>query len=373
MKRMSLVAASVACAVALAGCAHPFVPQAVVASAHKTTAKHVEHHAPLLGVDVYGSAAYSLAATETYGSRILPYLRSTLKAQAVGLMWNICTASKHSNTISACKSDAEAQSGTMSPADIRSLARMARKDGLQVQMRPIIRVGPPSGWNDPHDSWEGYILPTSYAKWFKSLLKAEMPYLKIARSVGVEQFVVGTELYSLTYTPWWSWFLSEAQSACHCQVSYSAQYTQYQENWQYLPPVKAFGTDAYPALNLKASASQREVTKGWEKSLASVPESKLEHTSLDEVSILAMKGAYKDPSDWDATGQPDPVVQVRYFTAACTAAAHYHVQALFFYFVPLDDDPASPEQFAAYFVGTPGGAAIAACREILDAHADAAR
>jgi hypothetical protein len=366
MKRLALVAASVAFAVALAGCAHPFIPATVLANAHKTTAKSVK---PLLGVDVYGAADYPAAATTIYGSRVLPYLGTGLKAQAVGLMWNICTASNHSNSVHACKSDSEAGTGTMSPADIRILARMARKDGLQVEMRPIIRVGPPSGWNDPQHSWEGYIVPTSYGKWFKSLLRAELPYLKIAKSVGVEQFVVATELSRLTYTPWWSWFLDKAQSDCHCQVSYAAQYGQYLDNWQYLPPVEAFGTDPYPVLHLRYTASQEAVTKGWEKSLASVPEQKLKRTSLDEVSIRATRGAYTNPSAWDRAGASDPTVQVRYFTAACDTVAHYHMQALFYYFVPLADNPASPVQFPAYFVGTPGGAAIAACRDVLK-HAD---
>ncbi len=366
MKRLALVAAGILFVVALAGCTHPFIPSAVVASTHKTTAKH---HAPLLGIDVYGPADYPVAVTATYGSRVLPYLRTGLKAQAVGLMWNICTAFRHSNEVHACKSDAQAGTGTMSSADIMTLARMARKDGLEVQMRPIIRVGPPSGWNDPQHSWEGYILPTSYAKWFKSLFQTELPYLKVARSVGVEQFVVGTELSALTYTPWWSWFLDAAQSACHCQVSYASQYSQYKENWQYLPPVNALGTDAYPVLYVSPKASQKDVTKQWEQSLASVPESKLERTSLDEVSIRATKGAYTNPSAWDRSGPSDPTVQERYFTAACETVAHYHMQALFYYFVPLADDPASPVQFPAYFVGTPGGSAIANCRKILAAHA----
>ena len=107
------------------------------------------------------------------------------------------------------------------------------------------------------------------------------------------------------------------------------------------------------------------MTAGWDESLASVSESRLDRTSLDEVSIRGTVGAYQHPATWNDTGKADPTVQVRYFTAACTAVAHYHMRALFFYFVPLFDDPANPTPFAAYFVKTPGSQAIAECRSIL--------
>jgi hypothetical protein len=364
MKRVITALAAVIAVAGLAGWAgHPSIPAETVA--YTQHAKAAKLSPPLLGVDVYSETDYSPSATTSYGSVVLPYVHNDLKAQVVGLMWDLCTPSSRSNSVRACSSDSKSGTGSMSSTDISELASMARKDGLSVQMRPIIRVGPPSGWGNPHLSWEGLIKPRNEKAWFSSLLGAELPYLKVARSVGVEQFVVGTELYNLPYSKWWPWFLRRAEADCRCQISYAAQDTEYLHNSAILPHVSALGTDFYPALNLSPSASQARVTAAWEKSLRSVPESRLDRTSLDEVSIRATAGAYRHPATWDDGGRSDPTVQTRYFTAACATAAHYHMRALFFYFVPLNDNPAHPISFPAYFVNNAGSKAIAGCLKIL--------
>ncbi len=365
MRRLIAVIAALGAVGILAGCGHPYIPSSATSNGHH--AAKATHAAPLLGVDVYGETLYTTAKIRQYGSEVLPYLHKTLKAQVVGLMWNMCTANKKANNIAPCASDIALHDGTMSPADVSVLAKMARKDGLQVAMRPIIRVGSALYWNDPKKSWEGYISPGNYEGWFKSLLAAYTPYLKIAKKVHAEQFVAGTELYSLKNSFWWDYFFINAHEICGCQVSYSAQDTEFIDNAQNLPKVSNYGTDLYPALHLPSSASQQSVTTGWEKALAKVPKAKLEVTSLDEISIRATAGAYQHPSNWAAPGPSDSWVQARYYTAACKTAAHYHMQALFFYFVPINDDPAHPINFPAYFIGqgNRGGEAIAACRKIL--------
>jgi hypothetical protein len=364
MKRLTGTLTAVLAVVGLVGSTGiSFAVAVTPAAARHSSAAKVP--APLLGVDVYSEADYSRSATTNYGSVVLPYVRDALKARVVSLMWDLCTPSSRSNTVRACKSDAKTGTGSMSPADISDLATIAKKDGLSIQMRPIIRVGPPSGWDSPHLSWEGHIKPANLGAWFNSVLKAEYPYLKVARSVHVEQFVVGTEWLNVRYSKWWPWFLRKAQADCRCQVSYASPTSMYLNNSASLPHVKALGTDFYPALKLPASASQAKVTAAWEKALASVPESRLDRTSLDEISIRATAGAYQHPSSWNDGGRSDPAVQVRYFTAACKVAAHYHLRALFFYFVPLNDNPAHPFNFPAYFVDNAGSKAIAGCSKIL--------
>ncbi len=364
--RLTVAAVGIAAAMTLTGSVLPFASASAAPARHATT-KPAKHAAPLLGVDVYGQYDYTTAQVTKYGKRLFPYLHKTLKVQVVGLMWDMCTANKTSNVVSACKPDAKLHAGTMSAADIEVLGKLARAAGLQVAMRPIIRVGSPSGWNSAQKSWEGYINPKDYSKWFSNLLKAYEPYFKSAKTVGTEQFVIASELFSLKHTTLWSGLLSKAHTDCHCTVSYAAQDTEFEQNSKNLPPVKAFGVDLYPALNLKYQATQREVTVGWEKALSKLPESKLEKTSLDEISIRATEGAYLHPSNWGARGHTDAYVQERYFTAACETAAHYHMTALFFYFVPLSDNPAHPVKFPAYFLGkTTGGAkALMGCPKIL--------
>jgi hypothetical protein len=364
MKRLITGLAVAAGLATLAGCSqHPFIPAAAIAYHQHTTKPKLPP--PLLGVDVYSETDYTPQVTSGYGKLVLGYIKDSLHAQVVGLMWDLCSPGFKSDTVTSCKSDAKSGTGSMSPADIRRLADQAKTDGLQVAMRPIIRVGPPSDWNHPKRSWEGNIQPANETTWFSSLLKAELPYLKVAKSVHVEQFVVTTELGGLRYSVSWPSFLSKAQSDCGCQVSYSDDTGQYLKNSPDSPPIKALGTDYYPDLRLPASARQAQVTTAWEQSLASIAESRLDRTSVDEVSIRGTAGAYQHPAIWNDVGKADPTVQVRYFTAACATIAHYRMRAIFFYFVPLDDNPGAPTQFPAYFIKNRASKAIAGCRRIL--------
>jgi hypothetical protein len=364
MKRLVSVLTAAAAAAAIAGCGtHPFIPAA--ATAYTQHAKATKLSAPLLGVDVYSETAYSAAQAIVYGTPVLSYLKTHLKAQVAGLMWDLCTANFQSETVTACKSNATTDTGTMSPGAILALAKQAKADGLQVAMRPIIRVGSPTGWSNPNKSWEGHLDPSSVYKFLTSLLKAELPYLKIAKQVHAEQFVLTTELQNVRYSPAWLAFLSKAQKDCGCQVSYSAYESQYLRNSATLAPTKALGVDFYPAFSLPSSASQARVTAAWENALSGVSESRLERTSLDEVSIRGTAGAYKHPYAWNDNGKAAPKVQARYFTAACATAAHYHMRALFFYFVPLNDYIVNPLPFPAYFVKNAGSKAIAGCPPVL--------
>lgn len=363
-RRVVLVAAALAGVAALVGCSeHPLIPAA--ATTHTKPAMAAPRRPPLLGVDVYSEENYPGALVSSYGSVALRYIQRRLDAQVVGLMWDLCSPAMTSDVVQACATDRRTNTGPMSASDIATLAKIARSDGLQIAMRPIIRVGPPSGWNTPFRSWEGRIHPANEQLWFENLLKAETPYLRVAKAVGVVQFVVGTELTSLRYSPFWIWFLNKAHDTCNCQVSYAAQDAQYLSSAPNLPPTNAMGTDWYPRLPLNASASQAAVTAAWEASLAKVPASKLERTSMDEIGIRATVGAYRHPYAWNVGGKNDATVQVRYFTAACATAAKYHMQALYFYFMPLNDNPASPISFPAYFVRNAGSKAIAGCRKIL--------
>ena len=136
---------------------------------------------------------------------------------------------------------------TLTPAAVRTLATQAVRDGLGVQLRPIIRVGPRSGWNDPGVSWEGSIRPANQRAWFASLLAAERPYLEILRSIPGSEFVAGTELDGVASSPQWTSFIRQAQAICGCQVEQLPRSTtRYARG--IVPPVPNPGVDWYPHL-----------------------------------------------------------------------------------------------------------------------------
>jgi len=307
---------------------------------------------PILGVDVATDSNYSTSVTRAYGKRVLAYVRNSLHADSAGILWDLCSPGKHSNDVQRC-------SESLTPTNVRVLVREATADHLSVQLRPIVRIGPPSGWDNSVLSWEGHLVPANQAKWFASLWKAELPYLRIVRGVHDAQFVVGTELYGLADSPYWQSFLNRAHDECKCQVNVASQDTDYTEG--IVPSYQDQGVDWYANLRVPSDASQVRVTAGFEQSLAAFPESMLVRTSIDEESIRASAGAYHHPSSWQINGRSDSEVQARYFTAVCQSVVHYHMRGVWFFNIPLNDDPAAPESYPAYFVDNSGSKAIARC------------
>jgi len=289
----------------------------------------------------------------------MAYLHGVLGAQAVGLVWNLTAPADSSNTV-------VASDQSLSPAAVAELTRLAQAAGMAVQYRPIIRVGLPTGWNDPALSWEGSIRPPDPRAWFASLYRAELPYLRAAQRLHVNEFVVGTELNGIGTSRWWSRFLAQVRSVYRGTVSYAAVMHQYlTQPPRLLPPVREMGWDAYPRLSLPGSASQGQVTAGWMKYLGTVPPTLLRRTAMDEVSIPALANAYPRPFDWNVPGVTDLQVQSRWFTAACATAARYHMRAVYFYAVRLSSHPARVSGFPPSFAGKPGARAIRGCLKIL--------
>lgn len=312
-----------------------------------------EPAAPVVGVDVSAFHAYAAAQAKAYGKRVLSYIRTSLHAGSAGIVWDLCDPSFYIGQVSRC-------SQSLPPEDVGILATEARADHLTVQLRPLIRVGPVSGWNDPSLSWEGHIRPVSGETFAKSVLAAEHPYLEIARRDHISQFVVGSELLGWHGSQWQHWLLAQARSICDCQVSYAYSTTRITS----LPTVHGpAGLDYYPVTTLGASASQAAVTAAIERPLAALPAAVRVRLTLDEVSIAAEAGAYKHASNWNAGGAPEPGVQARWFTGICQAAVRYHLAGIYFYEIPLNDNLANPSAFPAFFVGTRGGTAISKCAD----------
>lgn len=338
------------------GCGHLFVPSSAAKPIPASPAAVRPAHHPVVGIDVQAATGYVPATARADGQRLATYIRDGLHAQSMGIVWNLCDPSFTSDTVYRCPQ-------SLSPAGVRAVTGAAERAGLTVQLRPIIRVGSVSLWGHPNHSWEGFINPASQKAWFHALLAAETPYLKLLRGVRGSQFVVGTEPFYTAGSPYWRWLLARAQGVCGCATSVASHDHHYRQG--IIPSRQSAGVDWYPHFHLAASASQRAVTAAWEASLAKIPAGLLSRTSLDEESIRATAGAYRHPQSWDIGGRPDALVQARYFTAACQTAAHYRMRAVYFYMIPLNDNPAHPARFPAYFVKNAGAKAIGDCQRIL--------
>jgi hypothetical protein len=361
MKRLVLVLLAVTGLTA--GCGHPLIPAAMAKSSPPPTTQapvaatigSINVHAkPLLGVDLYGNGNYPAAEVQTYGERMLTYIKKTLKANAVGIVWNLYASSRTSNTV-------RVTSKTLSVANVEILTEIAKQDGLTVYYRPLIFV--PSARTD---TWQGKITPSDPAKWFNSYYQVELPYLKAAQQFGVPEFVAETEMQDMNGDPGWTPFFQRIAKVYHGTVSYASYDTDYFPPHQHLQDLAALGMDMYESFpRLRPYASAATVLAGWEYYFNQVPKSVLERTTIQETGIEARAGAYADPSVLGAPGRLDERVQASWFAAACMTVKKYDLRGVFFFKVDLADNPAHPATSLSTFEGKTGARAIASCAKIL--------
>jgi glycosyl hydrolase family 113 len=360
MRRLAL--ALLAAALLASGCGHPLIPAADTRPATPkkkpvaavTPRMQVLGGKPVVGVDLYALDNYPAAVVQADGERMMSYIRTVLKADAVGIVWNLYAPSRTSDEI-------RAMSKTLSAANVKILTQIAEQDGLEVFYRPLIFVS-----GDPSDPWEGKIRPANPAQWFDSYYDAELPYLRTAQQMGVSEFVAETEMHAMNASPGWPAFFNRLAGAYHGVISYASWDGDFFPPTGHLQQLPALGMDMYePIPHLAASAPVSAVLAGWERFLDKMPKSVLARTTIQEMGIEARAGAYQHPPALGAAGTLDERVQANWFTAACEAVRKYDMRGLFFWKVDLTDNPAYPASSLSTFEGKLGAQAIANCSSIL--------
>lgn len=360
MRRLGL--ALLAVAMLATGCGHPLIPAAdtrpVPVKKKPTVAARprleILGGKPVVGVDLYALDNYPAAVVQADGERMMTYIRTVLKADAVGIVWNLYAPSRKSDEI-------HATADTLSAANVATLTEIAEQDGLRVFYRPLIFVS-----DDPSDPWEGKIVAASPTAWFDSYYRAELPYLRVAQQLGVSEFVAETEMHSMNANPGWTAFFARLATVYQGVISYASWDGDFFPPAGHLQHVPALGMDMYEAMpHLAASAPESAVLAGWERFFNKMPKSVLARTTIQEMGIEARAGAYQHPPNLGAAGTLDETVQANWFTAACEAVRKYHMRGLFFWKVDLTDNPAFPASSLSTFEGKLGAQAIANCSSIV--------
>jgi hypothetical protein len=321
--------------------------------------------APVVGVDLYATKNYSSSTVVADGRRTLAYIKTVLKANAVGIVWNFYTTSDTADEV-------HATSSTLSVNDIKLLTEIAQQDGLAVEYRPLIFVHVPATCSHSKpgialvcNRWGGHITPSDPASWFTSYYQTELPYLRIAQSLDVKEFVTATELYGLNDSPLWASFFARVARIYHGIVSYAAWDKSYFNPQAPLLPAHDLGMDMYMALHLPASATQNQVTAAWENYFSEISPAVLRRTAIDETAVAARAGAYNTPEWTGLSGKLDEKIQSHWFIAACQTVRRYHLRGVFFWKVDLTDNPAYPATSLSTFEGRAGATAISGCASIL--------
>jgi hypothetical protein len=295
------------------------------------------------GIDLYGykNENYSIAAAAE-----VSYLQH-LHANAVLISFPFFMHGARANGVYAKPNK------TPTPADLAAVVKTAETSHLYVALRPLLA-------NDslgvPRNTWR----PPHIRAWFAGYQRFLMPYARMAQRDKVPTLYVGTEFQDFGTSPLWN----RLDRALHRVYKGTLAYA---NNGHKLHPgtggrLAKVSADSYPDMpQMGPNASVTHLTRAWEAWDRGMPRG----TVLSEVGIAGVRGAYAKP--WQGSWpnpRLDADVQVRWFTAACNAAAATHKGGIDFWAVgfgaaqliqPLDSGHQS-----AWESG-PGSRAIAAC------------
>jgi hypothetical protein len=310
---------------------------------------------PVVGVNLYAVTNYTAQQTTVDGTRMLAYIKNTLHANAVDLVWNMYSPSYTSNVVVTSKNT------TLTPADIAILTKIAQQDGLLVEYRPLLFV------ETKQNDWEGLLEPKNPTAWFNSYYQQNLPYLRLAQQYKINEYVIGTEMKRLTPATQWKSFLARAAKVYyHSQISYAQnQYVYFAPNTD-LPPTTLTGVDMYePLKNMPAGASLSRVEAAYDKFFASMPTSILRRSAIQETGIEARAGAYQAPPNLTLTGKLDQAIQYNWFIAGCQAVKRFLLRGVFFWKADLADNPGHPATSLSTWEGRLGAEAISRCASII--------
>lgn len=209
---------------------------------------------------------------------------------------------------------------TPSAKTVGRVVQEAKARNLRVTLRPYIEQFDYRSKLDP-------INPGSFFKMYRRLLS---PYLTMANSQDVDEFVLGDEMTSLQTSKAWYTVAAYAKYRFKGELSYDLNAA-----WQHKPPAPgSFGVNFYPETSLRDGASIEHITKVLSAWITK--QQRLLHTSLtlDEVSIAGISGALQKPYQVpDGNTFSQPATQAKWFAAAYRAAKQAGTHGI--YFAPL--------------------------------------
>jgi hypothetical protein len=245
------------------------------------------------------------------------------------------------------------KTSTPTPAQLAEFSRAAAQQGLYVTLRPLLDEG---SLGEPRNIWK----PRRIRRWFASYRHFLMPYARMAQRVGVPRLYVGAEFQFFGTSPLWNRLDRALRRVYKGTLVYS-------NNGHKIHRGSGgrgvqISADSYPDMpHMGPRASVAKLTRAWEAWDRIMPPG----TVLSEVGIAAVRGAYAKPwvHDWP-NPQISTITQVRWFTAACHAAAATHMGGIYFWAIGFGKAELStapnPKNQGAWEQG-PGARAAAAC------------
>ncbi len=186
---------------------------------------------------------------------------------------------------------------TTPDAVLRRAAREAQELGLRTALMPVVRIE-----HRVDREWRGQLAPVDRDAFFASYGEMLGRYAALAESVGVDLFLIGSELASLEDAPHWGPLIERVRAAYHGAVSYSANWDHY-EHVPFWSALDALALTGYYELSDTFDPTQAQLTASWQAVRANLESWQAQHPGkriiFTEVGYPAQDGGAATP--WDYT------------------------------------------------------------------------
>jgi hypothetical protein len=197
---------------------------------------------------------------------------------------------------------------------VADTARLARRDGLEVMIFPIVRLSAPRA-----GEWRGTLAPRDRDAWFASYGERIGDLAAVASLTGAARLVIGSELSTLdTDVDRWRPLVERARAVFHGRIVYSANWDHYRHAALF-DLVDEEGISGYFGLrDPKAPDDDATVEAGWRRARQEIEAWRSGRESpfiFTELGYRSRAGATAAPWDEGPGGKPDLDEQRRGFAA----------------------------------------------------------
>ncbi|MDO8604410.1 MAG: hypothetical protein Q7K40_03375 [bacterium] len=215
------------------------------------------------------------------------------------------------------------QSGWNTPTDesLISAITYAHNLGLRVVLKPHVDLY--SG------EWRAYANPTDRNQWFSNYTTYIMNYVDLAAKYNIEDFVIGSELISLssdsfnsTNTQNWRNLVAKVRTTYTGKLTYSANwgptgFTDEKNNIQFWDSLDYIGISAY--FNLDGDGSITSLKSLWENinnaDISPLSQRFGKQIVFTEVGYRSVTGSYREPWNYSLNGASDEQGQANAYQA----------------------------------------------------------
>jgi hypothetical protein len=225
----------------------------------------------------------------------------------------IVTAYQANVRSSAVRVDAQRTPTTQSVAQVILKARSIGGQ-LAIAIKPHVDVDT--------GEWRGRIAPADAEAWFDSYGSFIATWADFAQSMGVEQFVVGTELAgTVQEDARWRALIDDVRARYAGEILYAASWDE-AGKVPFWDRVDVVGVNFYGPVAVRADAGRFEFLKGWQPWLDRL---RLLHKQagrdiiISEIGYRSIDGAGMHPYDFDRAARSDVSEQADLYWAALQA------------------------------------------------------